>query len=72
MGVVFNSIGLVSLVLAREHGASPRELGVMFAIDTMNALAYLYPSVPRINVRFLGDLSLAFTSPEKATSVPMR
>jgi predicted MFS family arabinose efflux permease len=31
-GVVFNSLGLVTLVLARSRGASPRELGVGFAI----------------------------------------
>ena len=39
MGVVFNSIGLVSLVLAREQGASPRELGVMFAIVSAGGVA---------------------------------
>jgi predicted MFS family arabinose efflux permease len=39
MGVVFNSIGLVTLVLAREHGASASELGVMFAIVSAGGLA---------------------------------
>lgn len=36
---------------------------VMFAIDMVNGFAFLYPNVPRINVRFLGDLSLMFSSP---------
>ena len=38
-GVVFNSIGLVTLVLARENGASAGELGVMFAIVSAGGLA---------------------------------
>jgi hypothetical protein len=36
---------------------------VMFALDMLNGFAFLYPNVPRINVRFLGDLSQLFTSP---------
>ncbi|MBW3624843.1 MAG: hypothetical protein KY468_15685, partial [Armatimonadetes bacterium] len=37
--------------------------GIMFSIDMLNGFAFLYPSVPRINVRFLGDLSLMFSGP---------
>jgi len=33
---------------------------IMAGIDLLNGFAFLYPSVPRINVRFLGDLSTAF------------
>lgn len=36
---------------------------VMAVIDTVNGLNFLYPSIPRLNVRFLGDLSLAFPDP---------
>jgi len=32
MGVVFSGMGLVILVIARDHGASPAALGAMFAI----------------------------------------
>jgi predicted MFS family arabinose efflux permease len=32
MGTVFSGIGLVILVIARDHGASPSALGAMFAI----------------------------------------
>ncbi|MBI5834864.1 MAG: hypothetical protein HZB16_21395 [Armatimonadetes bacterium] len=35
----------------------------MAAIDFANGLSFLYPGLPRINVRFLGDLNLLFTSP---------
>ncbi len=35
---------------------------VMFGIDMVNGFAYLYPNIPRINVRFIGDLSQAFHS----------
>jgi hypothetical protein len=32
----------------------------VFAIDILNGFHFLYPSIPMLNVRFLGDLSLAF------------
>jgi hypothetical protein len=35
---------------------------VMFAIDMINGLGFMYPNIPRINVRFIGDLSLWFHS----------
>jgi predicted MFS family arabinose efflux permease len=37
-GVVFGSLGLVILVLARNRGATPRELGAMFAITASGGL----------------------------------
>nr|CAA9282964.1 hypothetical protein AVDCRST_MAG63-3731 [uncultured Armatimonadetes bacterium] len=36
---------------------------VMFAIDMLNGFAFLYPWLPSLNVRFLGDLSTWFRSP---------
>lgn len=36
---------------------------VMFAIDMLNGFSFLYPALPRINVRFIGDVSLWFSSP---------
>ena len=36
---------------------------VMAAIDMTNGFAYLYPNVPSLNVRFLGDVSQWFHSP---------
>jgi hypothetical protein len=33
------------------------------AIDFLNGINFLYPAIPRFNVRFIGDLSLAFNSP---------
>jgi hypothetical protein len=33
------------------------------AIDILNGLNFLYPSIPRLNVRFLGDLSLIAPDP---------
>ncbi len=38
-GVVFSSLGLVTLVLARDRGASPAELGAMAAITASGAVA---------------------------------
>ena len=38
-------------------------LAVMFGIDLWNGFAFLYPAMPRLNVRFLGDISLWTTSP---------
>jgi MFS family permease len=37
-GLVLGSMGLVLLVLARDEGASPRELGLMFAITAAGGL----------------------------------
>ncbi len=37
--------------------------GATFVIDLLNGLAFLYPSLPRINIRFLADLNAAFVSP---------
>jgi len=58
-GVVFNSLGLVIIVLARSHGASPGELGVMFAISAaggvLGALA-----TPRL-LRFMQPYPLVTT-----------
>ncbi len=36
---------------------------VMFAIDMLNGFHFIYPSLPLINVRFIGDLSSFFQSP---------
>src|SRR5204862_5687898 len=38
-------------------------LAVAAAIDIVNGLNFLYPSIPRLNVRFLGDLSLVAPNP---------
>jgi MFS family permease len=38
-GLVFSSLGLVTLVLARDRGASPAELGAMAAITASGAVA---------------------------------
>ncbi len=34
----------------------------MFAIDMLNGFSFLYPSIPSINVRFMGDVGAWFTS----------
>ncbi|MBM3496081.1 MAG: hypothetical protein FJX72_17440 [Armatimonadetes bacterium] len=34
--------------------------GVMFGVDMLNGLAFFYPALPRINVRFLGDVAKWF------------
>jgi predicted MFS family arabinose efflux permease len=39
VGVVFNSIGLVTLVLARDRGASPAQLGAMAALTSVGGVA---------------------------------
>jgi hypothetical protein len=36
---------------------------VMFLIDMVNGIHHLYPSIPMINVRFLGDLKSMFPNP---------
>jgi hypothetical protein len=59
------------LEMTRDGGASPfwrskylwGGFGAMFAIDLLNGFAFLYPALPSLNVRFLGDLSLWFPSP---------
>lgn len=67
------SFPLVQLPLAMtdKGGASPiwkspilwLAFGIIFAIDTLNGLAFLYPTLPSVNVRFLGDLSTWFSAP---------
>jgi predicted MFS family arabinose efflux permease len=49
LGVVFSSIGLVTLVLARDRGASPRELGAMYAITAAGGVvgAFAAPAIVR-------------------------
>jgi hypothetical protein len=59
------------LAMAQEGAASPfwtnRFMWAGFlaaaGIDLVNGLNFLYPAIPRLNVRFLGDLSLAFPDP---------
>jgi hypothetical protein len=34
-----------------------------FSIDILNGLSFLYPTLPRINIRFIGDLNQWMTSP---------
>jgi hypothetical protein len=59
------------MAMAQDGAASPFwrnpfMWGGFFAIaviDTVNGLNFLYPSIPRLNVRFLGDLALAFPDP---------
>lgn len=36
---------------------------IMFAIDMTNGFHFLYPSIPLINVRFIGDLAKMFPGP---------
>lgn len=36
---------------------------VAAAIDLLNGFAFLYPSIPSVPVRFIGDVSLAFSGP---------
>ncbi len=67
------SFPLVQLPLAitQDGGAGPiwrdrfmwGAFAVMFFIDMLNGFAYLYPSLPRLNVRFLANASLWMTSP---------
>jgi MFS family permease len=67
-GFVFNSIGLLILVVARERGASPAALGGMFAITAAGGVAgaLAAPAVvrrlpPRLVVVALGWLAAAAT-----------
>ncbi|HSV72474.1 MAG TPA: DUF6785 family protein [Chthonomonadales bacterium] len=61
----------VPLAITEGAGNSPfwrrRELwfsaGIMFSIDILNGLAFLYPALPSINVRFLADASDWLHSP---------
>jgi|GEM_PF-4414612 hypothetical protein len=34
-----------------------------FSIDMLNGLSFLYPALPRINIRFLGDMNQWFSAP---------
>lgn len=36
---------------------------IMFTIDIINGLHFMYPSIPLINVRFMGDVALFFPAP---------
>ena len=36
---------------------------VVFGIDMLNGLSFLYPQLPSLKIRFLGDLNAAFVSP---------
>ena len=59
------------LEMTRGGGASPfwrnrfmwGGFATMFAIDMLNGFAFLFPALPRINVRFLGDVLPFFPSP---------
>lgn len=59
------------LAMAQDGAASPfwtnrwmwGGFAAAAAIDIVNGLNFLYPWIPRLNVRFLGDLSLAFPDP---------
>jgi MFS family permease len=48
---VFQSIGLVSVVLAKKHGAGPTELGALFSITSAGGLAGAL-AAPRLTARF--------------------
>nr|BFE57125.1 MFS transporter [Dactylosporangium thailandense] len=49
--LVFQSIGLVSVVLARLHGAGPAEIGALFSIASAGGLAGALVA-PRLTARF--------------------
>jgi predicted MFS family arabinose efflux permease len=51
--LAFGSIGLVILVLARDHGASPAALGVMFALTSAGGVAGAL-ATPRLTERLPG------------------
>lgn len=59
------------MALAQNGGNSPFfrnplmwiGFGIAAAIDLLNGLHFLYPTVPELTVRFMGDLSLAFPGP---------
>ncbi len=58
------------IAMTQQGGAGPMwrnrtmwgAFGIMFTIDMVNGFHFLYPSVPLINVRFLGDMSQWFPS----------
>jgi predicted MFS family arabinose efflux permease len=64
IGMVFNSIGLVTLVLARDRGASPSELGVMAAITSAGGVAgaIAAPAILRRVPRFTVILVFAWVA----------
>jgi predicted MFS family arabinose efflux permease len=77
-GLVIGSVGLVLLVLARDHGAGPRELGVMFALTAaggvLGALAAprLVRAVrPRVLMLLFAWLTTAATLSLMALSSPI-
>ncbi|MCC6728457.1 MAG: hypothetical protein IT208_03875 [Chthonomonadales bacterium] len=59
------------IAMVQGGGASPfwrsrymwGAFAVMFGIDMLNGLAFLYPALPRVNVRFLGDMVQWFNTP---------
>jgi hypothetical protein len=59
------------MAMAQDGAASPfwrnrlmwAGFGVAAAIDLLNGLNFLYPWIPRLNVRFLGDLSAIAPDP---------
>jgi hypothetical protein len=67
------SFPLVQLPLAITQGGGASSFwrsrlmwgffAVMFGIDMLNGFAFLYPALPSVNVRFLGDISRWTTSP---------
>jgi hypothetical protein len=56
------------IAITRDGGAGPIwrsrymwvAFGVMFGVDMLNGLAFFYPALPRINVRFVGDVARWF------------
>ena len=36
---------------------------ITFGVDMLNGISFLYPSVPRINIRFIADMNSWFSSP---------
>lgn len=59
------------LAMTENGGGSPiwrspilwGTFAVIFGVDILNGLSFLYPSLPRVNVRFLSDLSTWFSAP---------
>jgi hypothetical protein len=58
------------IAITRDGGAGPiwrsramwLAFWLMLGVDILNGLAFLFPALPRINVRFLGDVSRWFPS----------
>ena len=70
-GVAFSSVGLVILVLARDHGATSAELGAMFALTSAGGVAGAF-AAPRL-VRLFSPralvLAFAWTSAAAALAL---